>query len=386
MKKVTILGSTGSVGRQALEVISAHRDKFEVHSLSADTKVRELAAQARKMHPQKVAVADLSAYSQLKAELGGTSIKLLAGEEALCELAADQQSEIVINAIIGFAGLMPTLAAAEAGKTVALANKESLVAGGHLVMPAVKRHGARLIPVDSEHSAIFQCLQGQQISALASIILTASGGPFYAQSRKELGNVRPEEALKHPNWTMGPKITIDSATLMNKGLEVIEAHWLFAVPYEKIEVLIHRESIVHSMVQFADGAALAQLGVPDMRVPIQYSLTYPQRLPSQCASIRWSELGRLSFDAPDTGSFPCLELAYQAGKAGGSMPAVLNAANEIAVGQFLAGTCSFLDIPRIIEEAMNSHNVAQEPPLAELSEVDRLTRRQALQSDFIMKG
>jgi 1-deoxy-D-xylulose-5-phosphate reductoisomerase len=386
MKKIALLGSTGSIGRQALEVISNMPHIFRVHSLAAGSRAGELAAQARMLRPRQVAVADPAAYTELKAELGGTGIRLLAGKDALCELASDPQADTVINAIVGFAGLKPTLSAAAAGKTVALANKESLVAGGHLVMPAVEAAGARLVPVDSEHSAVFQCLQGESRKAVERIVLTASGGPFYGRSREELADVTPALALKHPSWSMGPKISVDSATLMNKGLEVIEAHWLFAVPYEKIEVVIHRESIVHSLVEFVDGAALAQLGLPDMKAPIQYALTYPERLPRPTARVRWRELGRLHFAAPDTETFPCLELACLAGRSGGSLPAVLNAANEVAVERFLAGKCSFADIPRIIESVLNKHNIVHEPNLADLSEIDMEARRETLQSALIRKG
>ncbi len=386
MKRVAILGSTGSIGRQAIGVITANRHMFQIISLAAGSDVQALAAQARAVRPQRVAVADAAGYSRLKAELSGTGIELLAGEESLCQLAGDVDSDIVLNAVVGFPGLAPALAAASAGKTIALANKESLVAGGHLIMPAVKAGGAVLVPVDSEHSAIFQCLHGQDREAVAKLILTASGGPFYGFGREELERVTAGDALKHPNWSMGPKISVDSATLMNKGLEVIEAHWLFGVSYEKIEVIIHRESIIHSMVEFVDGSTLAQLGAPDMKVPIQYALTFPERRPGQAPRLSWRELPPLHFDAPDTATFPCLGLAFLAGRAGGSLPAVLNAANEAAVAAFLAGRCSFLDIPRIIEEVMNKHNIVWNPSLAELTAIDREARLQALQSAWIMKG
>ncbi|MBS4022425.1 MAG: 1-deoxy-D-xylulose-5-phosphate reductoisomerase [Dethiobacter sp.] len=378
-KKIAVLGSTGSIGRQTLDVIENYPGLFQVETLTANSQVKLLAEQARRFHPLKVAVADDSAYGALKSELADLNIKIMAGKASIEELAADAATDIVLNALVGFCGLIPTLAAVRAHKTIALANKETLVAGGHLVMSEARRSNASIIPVDSEHSAIFQCLQGQDGAAVTRLILTASGGPFYGYTSDELAMVSAEQALKHPNWEMGAKITVDSATLMNKGLEVIEAHWLFDIPYDRIDVLVHRESIIHSMVEFADGAVLAQLGLPDMRVPIQYALTYPKRLAGDTGRVDWLKLSRLHFAAPDTDTFPCLQLAFEAGRCGGTMPAVMNAANEEAVRMFLQRQIGFLAIPRIIECVMNKHKVTQAPGLAELLEVDREARETALQ-------
>lgn len=377
MKRVALLGATGSIGRQALQIIQAYPDRFSIQSLSANRQVKQLAEAARVFRPEKVAVGDPACYNELRSECIGLSINVLAGPDALAELAADEKADIVLNALVGFAGLRPTLAAVAAGKTVALANKESLVAGGHLVMPGIRAGKAQLLPVDSEHSAIFQCLQGQQRDAVARIILTASGGPFFGKTRDALSAVTPQMALKHPNWDMGAKITIDSATLVNKGLEVMEAHWLFELPYHQIDVVIHRESIIHSLVEFADGAVLAQLGAPDMGVPIQYALTYPERLHGNAPRIDWNSIGRLHFAPPDRVSFPALELAYKAGEAGGSAPAVLNAANEEAVRLFLGGKIGFLDITRIIESVLNKHKVVSAPDFATLTEIDAEAREMA---------
>ncbi len=377
VKRIAVLGSTGSVGRQALGVIADHPFRFQAASLSGYGQVGLLAAQARRFHPKKVAIADASRYRELKVELNGLDIEVLAGESGIAELAADDNTDMVLNALVGFAGLIPTLSSLEAGKAVALANKETLVAGGHLVMPQSCSKREQVIPVDSEHSAIFQCLQGQTGAQVERLILTASGGPFHGCTTEELSSVTVTRALKHPNWEMGAKITVDSATMMNKGLEVIEAHWLFDMPYDKINVLVHRESIIHSMVEFTDGALLAQLGVPEMCIPIQYAFSYPERLSGNAPRVDWSRVECLNFTSPDTLAFPCLELAYEAGRIGGTMPAVLNAANEVAVELFLAYEIGFLDIPRIIESVMNKHKVSRNPGLEELVEVDRLAREAA---------
>lgn len=374
MKRIALLGSTGSIGTQALQVIASFPQRFRIHSLSAHRQVAELAQQARLFLPSVVAISDESCYNKLKAELSGIGIKILAGPESLRELAADQETDLVLNALVGFAGLSATLAALTAGKDLALANKESLVAGGHLAMKLVAKSGGKIFPVDSEHSAIFQCLHGQQQDAVEKIVLTASGGPFFGRDLAFLQTVTAKDALKHPNWEMGAKITVDSATMMNKGLEVIEARWLFDLPYEKIEVVIHRESIIHSLVAYHDGAVLAQLGAPDMRVPIQFALTYPERLPGNAPRIPWNSLGTLHFAPPDVATFPCLTLAYLAGTIGGSMPCVLNAANEEAVRLFLEGKAGFLSIPRIIERVMNKHKVVSEPDFDILQDVDKEAR------------
>lgn len=376
-KAITVLGSTGSIGTQALGIIEENPSLFRVQALACAGNIGLLAEQARKFRPRTVAVADDSLYSELKGLLRDTPVKVLAGGESMEELASDAENDLVINAVVGFAGLKPTLAALQAGKRLALANKESLVAGGSLVMEAACAGHAEIIPVDSEHSAIFQCLRGEDSRRVEKIILTASGGPFFGWSEERLKKVRPQDALKHPNWRMGKKITIDSATLMNKGLEVIEAHWLFGAPYDKIEVVVHRESIIHSMVAFQDGAILAQLGMPDMRVPIQFAMTYPDRLPGNAMRISWDKVASLSFATPDTRTFRCLELAYQAGRTGGSMPAVLNAANEEAVAMFLEGTIPFTAIPCIIEEVMNKHKLSGNPTISELTDIDSWSRQAA---------
>jgi len=378
VKKIAVLGSTGSIGRQTLQVIDAYPDRFQVIALSAHREVRLLAEQARRYRPLQVAIADQAFYRELKTELTGSAVEVLAGEDALCRLAGNSGAELVVNAIVGFAGLKPALTALNSGVRLALANKESLVAAGHLLMPLAERTGTAVIPVDSEHSAVFQCLQGQDISAVEQIVLTASGGPFYGLSAAELEVVTPEQALAHPKWRMGDKITVDSATLMNKGLEVIEARWLFKLPYERIKVVVHRESIIHSLVEFRDGASLAQLGHPDMLVPIQYALTFPERLPSGVPCVDWLTLGSLHFAAPDTGSFPCLELAYSAGRTAGTMPAALNAANEEAVRLFLARRIDFRTIPSIIESVMNKHKVVFNPDFETLVEADSDARARAL--------
>jgi 1-deoxy-D-xylulose-5-phosphate reductoisomerase len=385
MKTITLLGSTGSIGTQALDVAALYPQRFRVYAISAGRNIKLLGEQARRFKPNKVAIADPDLYSGLKTELAGVNTEIMAGDESILELASLDKNDIVLNALVGFAGLGPTLAALRCGKRLALANKESLVAGGHLVMPLTVGTNAEIIPVDSEHSAIFQCLQGQDNSALDQIILTASGGPFFGRNTAQLAGVRPEDALKHPNWQMGAKITIDSATMMNKGLEVIEAYWLFSLSYDKIKVVTHRESIIHSLIEYTDGAVLAQLGAPDMRVPIQYALTFPERLPGKAPRVNWEQLAGLHFNRPDEGTFPCLRLAYQAGRAGGSMPAVMNAANEVAVELFLAGVVGFLDIPRIIDAVMNKHKVVTSPGLEELVSIDAAARATARKS-AVTKG
>ena len=384
-KKIAVLGSTGSIGRQALRVMASYPERFSVVALSANREVKLLAEQVRRFKPALVAIGDHSFYRELRAELRDLNLEIIAGEEGLCRLAGQSGADLVLNALVGFAGLKPTLSALDSGTGVALANKESLVAGGHLVMPLAARVGVPVIPVDSEHSAIFQCLQGQGSSVVERIILTASGGPFFGLSGPELAAVTPEQALIHPNWQMGTKITVDSATLMNKGLEVIEARWFFDLPYERIRVVVHRESIVHSLVEFRDGAALAQLGAPDMRVPIQFALTFPERLAGEAPRVDWFSLGALHFSDPDTESFPCLSLAYRAGRAEGSMPAVLNAANEEAVTLFLKRRIGFQAIPRIIEAVMNKHKVVLAPTLGDLVDADR-EAREAARTFSAMKG
>lgn len=356
MKKLSLLGSTGSIGTQALQVVQNLREqgeKWEVAALAARSSVNRLEEQARKFHPEVVAVFDEGAALSLRQSLRDTDIQVLSGMEGLCEAAAWPGADLTLNAVVGMVGLQPTLAALQAGKALALANKETLVAGGAIVMEAARKRNLPILPVDSEHSAIFQCLQGcPERGALKKLVLTASGGPFFGRSRQELAGVTREQALRHPNWDMGAKITIDSATMMNKGLEVMEASWLFDMPEHRIEVVVHRESVIHSMVEYQDNAVVAQLGVPDMAVPIQYALTYPLRMPSPAGELDLCALGKLTFYPPDREAFPCLELCREALRRGGLVPAAANGANEQAVALFLEGKIGFLDIPRLVEAAM----------------------------------
>ena len=377
MKKLSLLGSTGSIGTQALQVVQNLREqgeKWEVAALAARSSVNRLEEQARQFHPDVVAVFDEGAALSLRQSLRDTDIQVFSGMEGLCEAAAWPGADLTLNAVVGMVGLQPTLAALQAGKTLALANKETLVAGGAIVMEAARKRNLPILPVDSEHSAIFQCLQGcPERGALKKLVLTASGGPFFGRSRQELAGVTREQALRHPNWDMGAKITIDSATMMNKGLEVMEASWLFDLPEHRIEVVVHRESVIHSMVEYQDNAVVAQLGVPDMAVPIQYALTYPLRMPSPAGELDLCALGKLTFYPPDREAFPCLELCREALRRGGLVPAAANGANEQAVALFLEGKIGFLDIPRLVEAAMDR----QDPGVVTLEavlEADREAR------------
>lgn len=377
MKKLSLLGSTGSIGTQALQVVQNLREqgeKWEVAALAARSSVNRLEEQARKFHPEVVAVFDEGAALSLRQSLRDTDIQVLSGMEGLCEAAAWPGADLTLNAVVGMVGLQPTLAALQAGKALALANKETLVAGGAIVMEAARKRNLPILPVDSEHSAIFQCLQGcPERGALKKLVLTASGGPFFGRSRQELAGVTREQALRHPNWDMGAKITIDSATMMNKGLEVMEASWLFDLPEHRIEVVVHRESVIHSMVEYQDNAVVAQLGVPDMAVPIQYALTYPRRMPSPAGELDLCALAKLTFYPPDREAFPCLELCREALRRGGLVPAAANGANEQAVALFLEGEIGFLDIPRLVEAAMDR----QDPGVVTLEavlEADREAR------------
>ena len=383
MKKLSLLGSTGSIGTQALQVVEnlqAQGEEIQVEVLAARSSVKLLEEQARRFHPSAVAVFDEAAARSLRGSLRDTSIQVLAGMEGLCEAAAWEGADTTLNAVVGMVGLQPTLAAIRAGKTLALANKETLVAGGAMVMEEARHHGVKILPVDSEHSAIFQCLQGcPGRDALEKLILTASGGPFFGKTREELETVTREQALRHPNWDMGAKITIDSATMMNKGLEVIEASWLFELPEDRIDVVVHRESIIHSMIQYKDNAVMAQLGVPDMAVPIQYALTYPRRLPSPAGELNLWELQKLTFYPPDGDAFPCLELCREALRRGGLVPAAANGANEQAVALFLEGKIGFLDIPRLVAKAMDQQT-AGEVTLENILAADRAAR------DFVAAG
>lgn len=376
-QKLSILGSTGSIGTQALEIVDNYSDRYEVVALAAKDEVKELSLQIQKYKPKIVAVSSELAYKELKLEWGHISDFVL-GNEGLAEAASYADVDTTIIALSGAVGILPTLSAIQAKKRIALANKETLVAAGHIVMQEVAQHNVELIPVDSEHSAIFQCIQGEE-KYLENIWLTASGGPFRDFTSRELTEVTVDMALKHPNWSMGPKITIDSATLMNKGLEVIEAHHLFATPYENIKVVIQPESIIHSMAEFNDGSVLAHLGTPNMKIPIQYALTYPSRMPTQVDKLDFTRLSKINFAQPDLVKFPALRLAYEAGSIGGSMPVVLNAANEIAVNLFLTGKIIFTQIVSIVEQVMMEHSVIIKPDLSTILEIDQWARNKGLE-------
>ncbi|EUJ46330.1 1-deoxy-D-xylulose-5-phosphate reductoisomerase [Listeria riparia] len=373
MRKINLLGATGSVGSQTLEIVREHPELFQVVALSFGRNMKLGTAVIEEFKPELVSVELRRDYEKLKLEF--PSLKVYYGAMGLQEVATYAHGDILINAVMGSVGLQPTLDAIAAGKEIAIANKETLVTAGHLVMRAAKEKGVRIVPVDSEHSAIYQCLQGENPDNISKLIVTASGGSFRDRTREQLRNVTVAEALTHPNWSMGNKITIDSATMFNKGLEVIEAHWLFDLDYDDIDVVVHRESVVHSMVAFKDGSHIAQLGLPDMRVPIQYALTHPER-----ATISFSkpfditEFGALHFDKMDFHRFPALKLAYTAGKIGGTMPSVLNAANEIAVAGFLNGQVAFQDIEALVENAMNRHETIANPDLETIFQVDQETR------------
>jgi 1-deoxy-D-xylulose-5-phosphate reductoisomerase len=373
LKYISLLGATGSIGTQTLDIINEHPNDFSLVAISVGRNVKLTRKIITEFNPSFVSVQDKETYETLKAEFPNTTFTY--GEEGLTEVAVYDKADVLVNAVMGSVGLYPTLQAIEAKKTIAIANKETLVTAGHLVIDAAKRNGVDLLPVDSEHSAIFQALNGENPKSIERLILTASGGSFRDLSRKQLENVTLEQALAHPNWSMGAKITIDSASMMNKGLEVIEAHWLFSIPYEKIDVLLHKESIIHSMVEFHDSSIIAQLGTPDMRVPIQYALSYPERLPLGSANrLNLAEVGLLNFKEMDFERFRCLKFAYEAGKIGGTMPTVLNAANEVAVAAFLDGKITFLQIEDLIEKALVSHQRIENPSLATIQEIDKETR------------
>ena len=365
-RRVAILGSTGSIGRQALDVIRQHRDLFEVELLTANNSSELLIAQAREFDVNSAVICNEEKYDEVASALQKDGIKVFAGMDSVCSLVGGSNIDIVLTAMVGFSGLASTVAAIKAGKAIALANKETLVAAGSLVTALAREHGVPLLPVDSEHSAIFQCLQGCGNNRISRIHLTASGGPFRAWSREKIATAGPREALRHPNWQMGSKITIDSATMMNKGLEVIEAKWLFDVEPEDIRVVVHPESIIHSMVEFADGAVIAQLGHPDMREPIQYALAYPQRLNLDNRKLDFAALGSLSFSAPDTERFPALGLAYEALRRGGNLACTMNAANEIAVAAYLREEISFYGISDIVAETMAGVEFAASPSLDDI--------------------
>jgi 1-deoxy-D-xylulose-5-phosphate reductoisomerase len=378
MKRVTILGSTGSIGRSALDIIGARPDLFRVKVLTAGNNVALLEKQLKTFSPEVVAVADDSAARELKRKLGkNPALRVLSGQAGIAEAASFEGSDIVLAAIVGAAGLAPTMAAIRAGKVIGLANKEVLVMAGRIVMKEAKKYGSKILPVDSEHSAIFQCICRARKPDVRRIILTASGGPFRNKSMRALRDITPGEALDHPRWKMGKKISIDSATLMNKGFEVIEAHHLFGLPPDKIDVVIHPESIVHSIVEFSDRSCIAQLSVPDMKGPIAYALTYPERLSDVMEGLSLPDIGTLTFKRPENKRFPCLSYAYRALESGGTMPAVLNAADEVAVHAFLKGMIGFTKIPVIIKRTMDSHSVMPDAELDVIMEADRWARRKA---------
>lgn len=380
MKNIVILGSSGSIGRSSLEVISMYPKKFKVVGLAVDRNIKVLYDQIKRFQPEIVAVTDERAYQKLKSLIEGSKKPLiLQGLEGICGVAQYQKADIVISAISGSVGLIPTLSAIRSRKIIALANKEALVAAGKIIMSEINKNRAILVPIDSEHSAIFQCLKGSRRNSIKRIILTASGGPFVGKSVKELDKITFRDALKHPNWKMGKKITIDSATLMNKGLEVIEAHHLFNLPPERIDVLIHPQSIVHSIVEFNDGSYIAQMSKPDMKGPIAYALSYPKRLKDVMKPIDWDEMVTLNFLRPDSKTFPSLSLAYQALKAGGTMPTVLNASNEVVVNAFLNEIIGFNDIPVIISKVMDSHYIQSADNIDTIIEVDKWARKKTLE-------
>ncbi|MEY2423605.1 MAG: 1-deoxy-D-xylulose-5-phosphate reductoisomerase [Acidimicrobiaceae bacterium] len=374
MRSLAILGATGSIGTQALDVVRAERDAYEVIALGASSSVDLLAAQAQEFRPKVVAIADETRAGELESKVPvGTEI--VAGPTAMAEVSTS--ADVVLNGVVGFAGLSVTLAALGAGKRLALANKESLIAAGPVVQRARSTPGAELVPVDSEHCAVHQCLRSGDRRSLQRIVLTASGGPFRGRSRADLSDVTIDDALAHPTWSMGPKITVDSSTLMNKGLEVIEAHELFGVDYDEIEVVVHPQSIIHSMVEFTDGATIAQLSLPDMRLPIGYALAYPDRIDTPFGRIDWAELRQLDFEPPDLEAFPCLGLAYQAGRMGETAPAWLNAANEVAVAAFLDGLISWVAIADVLREVLDRHDGTKAESADVVIEVDRRARREA---------
>ena len=374
-RQLAILGSTGSIGTQTLQVVEEHPECFEVYAITANSRVESLIAQARKFMPEAVVIADETKYPQLKEALSDLPIKVYGGYEAICQIVESGPIDIVVTAMVGFSGLRPTINAIKAGKAIALANKETMVVAGELINALAVEHKTPILPVDSEHSAIFQCLAGEMHNKVEKLILTASGGPVRSFSKEQLQHVTKEQALKHPNWSMGAKITIDSATMMNKGFEVMEAKWLFGVGAEDIEVVVHPQSVIHSMVQFEDGAIKAQLGTPDMRLPIMYALTYPNRLSSSFERIDWNTLKELTFERPDLERFPNLRHAYTALSQGGNMPCVVNAANEVCVAAFLNDRIRFCDMPLLIERAMEQTQYIMKPALEDYLETDREVRR-----------
>ena len=372
-RRLAILGATGSIGKSTLDLVERNRERFEVTAVTAATNVEALAQIVRRTGASLAVIADERRYRDLAELLVGTNCRAAAGEEGLVEAASDE-AELVIAAIVGCAGLKPVMAAVQGGRTIALANKEALVSAGAVMIDAAAAAGATLLPVDSEHNAIFQCLAGSRSQDVSRIILTASGGPFRTASAETIRNASPAEAVAHPNWSMGAKISVDSATLMNKGLELIEAHYLFGLPSAQLDVVIHPQSVIHSMVEFVDGSVLAQLGSPDMRIPIAYALAWPERMPSPAQRLDFAATARLDFEAPDLYRFPALRLAREALEAGGAAPAVLNAANEVAVASFLSGEIGFADISEVVQEALSGSSYDEPVAIGDVLEIDRATR------------
>lgn len=377
MKKISILGSTGSIGTQTLEIVRNYSDRLKVTALAAGRNIDLLEKQVREFRPCLCSCMDEEDAKQLRIRLADTDTLVVSGMDGLISVACEENADTVVTGIVGMIGIRPTIEAIRAGRDVALANKETLVCAGHIIMPMAKEYGVKILPVDSEHSAIFQSLQGQPAESVEKILLTASGGPFRGKSSAELKGMKLEDALKHPNWSMGKKVTIDSATLCNKGLEVMEAKWLFDVELDQIEVVVHPQSIVHSAVQYRDGAIIAQLGVPDMKLPIQYALFYPDRLPMDTGRVDLFQLGSLTFEKPDTDVFPGLKLAKRACRTGGTMPTVFNAANEAAVQMFIDGRIGFTDIPEIISSCMDAHKVIPDPDVETILDTEREVRNKA---------
>jgi 1-deoxy-D-xylulose-5-phosphate reductoisomerase len=379
MRKLAILGSTGSIGTQTLEVVREHGD-FEVVALAAGDRIERLEEQIREFRPKLVSVRSEDAAKELRSRVRDLQVRVLSGMEGLMEVAVAKEAEILVTAIVGMIGLRPTVAAIRAGKTIALANKETLVTAGHLIMPLAKEYGVEIRPVDSEHSAIFQALQGENEHTIHKLILTASGGPFRGKKKADLQHIQVEDALKHPNWAMGQKITIDSSTMVNKGLEVMEARWLFGVEMDQVEVVVQPQSIIHSMIEFVDGAVIAQLGTPDMKLPIQYALYYPNRRSLSGERLDFQKLTQITFEKPDFETFDGLRLAYEAGRIGGSMPTVYNAANEMAVSMFLERKIRYLEIVEVIEACMGRHSVIANPTIDEIVNTEQATY------DWIKRG
>ena len=370
-KRIAVLGSTGSIGTQTLEVVRSNAQELEVVALAAGTSVRKMEEQIREFHPKVACMWNEEASRELKDLVADLEVKVVCGMEGLLEIATLPEADVVLTAVVGMIGIRPTITAIEAGKDIALANKETLVTAGHIIMPLAKKHGVKILPVDSEHSAIFQSLNGEPKNKVEKILLTASGGPFRGWTREQMKNIQVENALKHPNWSMGRKITIDSSTMVNKGLEVMEAKWLFDVELDQVQVVVHPQSIIHSMVQYVDGAIIAQLGTPDMKLPIQYALFYPDRRPMNGKRVDFFELGSITFEKPDPENFEGLALAYQAARTGGSLPTVFNAANEKAVALFLDRKIGYLEITDLIRGAMEAHKVIPNPDVQQILEAEK---------------